>query len=62
MTEHRTLNTVIHAAFRRDLGRFDEALADLPKSPGRADELTTAWDHFSYQLQHRRGDLLLAGI
>lgn len=56
MTEHRTLNTVIHAALRRDLRRFDDALADFPAgSPGRAGELTVAWEHFSYQL-HRHHD------
>lgn len=56
MTEHRTLNTVIHAAFRRDLGRFDDALASFPAgSRRRAEELTAAWEHFSYQL-HRHHD------
>jgi hemerythrin-like domain-containing protein len=56
VTEHRTLNTVIHAALRRDLRRFDDTLADFPAgSPGRAGELTAAWEHFSYQL-HRHHD------
>jgi hypothetical protein len=56
VTEHRTLNTVIHAAFRRDLQRFDEALEHFPhRSRARADQLTAAWDHFSYQL-HRHHD------
>jgi len=56
MTEHRTLNTVIHAALRRDLRRFDNALADFPEgAPGRAGELSAAWEHFSYQL-HRHHD------
>ena len=27
MTEHQTMNTIIHAAFRRDLARFDAANA-----------------------------------
>jgi len=57
MTEHRTLNTVIHAAFRRDLWRFDHALADFrPDSTLRADQLTAAWDHFSYQLHRHHQD------
>ena len=57
MTEHRTLNTVIHAAFRRDLGRFDGALEHFPdRSRARADQLTAAWDHFSYQLHRHHED------
>jgi len=30
VTEHRTMNTIAHAAFRRDLARFDAALAVFP--------------------------------
>ena len=30
MTEHKTMNTVIHAAFRRDLARFGDALGSFP--------------------------------
>lgn len=57
MTEHRTLNTVIHAAVRRDLRRFDEALAHFPdRSRARADQLTSAWNHFSYQLHRHHED------
>lgn len=57
MTEHRTLNTVIHAAVRRDLRRFDEALAQFPdRARARADQLTTAWDHLSYQLHRHHED------
>ena len=44
MTEHRTMNTIIHAAIRRDAARFDAALATLPDgSQQRAEELSRAW-------------------
>ena len=42
MTEHKTMNTIIHAAFRRDLARFDSALAAFPGTQARADQLWTA--------------------
>jgi hemerythrin-like domain-containing protein len=48
---------VIHAAFRRDLHRFDAALADLADGHrDRADQLVAAWDHFSYQLHRHHTD------
>ncbi|WP_182523913.1 hemerythrin domain-containing protein [Nocardioides dongkuii] len=51
MTEHLTMNTVIHAAFRRDIARFDAALASFPDgSQARADQLVVAWDFFEEQL------------
>jgi hypothetical protein len=57
MTEHKTLNTVIHAAFRRDLARFDRALTGFPAgSRKRADELATAWENFAGQLHHHHQD------
>ncbi len=57
MTEHKTMNTVIHAAFRRDLERFDVALAEFPMgSRHRADGLAAAWDNFSFQLHHHHED------
>jgi hemerythrin-like domain-containing protein len=57
MTEHLTLNTVIHAAFRRDLVRFDTALATFPDgSQERADQLVAAWDNYSHQLHHHHQD------
>jgi hypothetical protein len=57
MTEHLTMNTVIHAAFRRDLTRFDSALAAFPGgSQERADQLVAAWDNYSYQLHHHHQD------
>lgn len=53
MTEHRTMNTVAHAAFRRDLARFDTALSMFPAgSQHRADQLKKAWDHFAAELHH----------
>ena len=57
MTEHITMNTVIHAAFRRDLARFDTALASFPDgSQERADQLVTAWDNYQHQLHHHHED------
>ncbi len=53
MTEHRSLNTVVHAAFRRDLERYDAALAEFPAgSQQRADDLKRAWDFFDEELHH----------
>jgi hemerythrin-like domain-containing protein len=57
MTEHLTLNTVIHAAFRRDLKRLDDALASFPEgSRQRADAIGRAWDNYSAQLHHHHQD------
>jgi hypothetical protein len=57
MTEHVTMNTVIHAAFRRDLTRFDTALAAFPDgSQERASELVRAWDNYQHQLHHHHQD------
>lgn len=57
MTQHITMNTVIHAAFRRDLVRFDQALAAFPAgSRARADQLWSAWSNFDYQLHHHHQD------
>ncbi|MDX6277897.1 MAG: hypothetical protein QOJ72_2025 [Nocardioidaceae bacterium] len=51
--EHKTMNTVVHAAFRRDLGRFDRALATFrPDSQPRADQLKRAWDNFEQELHY----------
>ena len=54
----RSMNTVIHAAFRRDLRRFDEALAGFPAgSQPRADDLHRAWQHYADQLhRHHEGE------
>jgi hypothetical protein len=57
VSEHKTMNTIIHAALRRDLRSFDHALATFPTgSQGRADELGTAWDNFAFQLHHHHQD------
>jgi hypothetical protein len=57
VTEHMTMNTVIHAAFRRDFGRFDEALATYPAGTrDRADQLAVAWENVDFQLHHHHQD------
>lgn len=49
--QHESLNTVVHAAFRRTLDRFDGALASFPDgSRQRADDLARAWDFFSHEV------------
>jgi hypothetical protein len=55
-TEIVGMNKIIHAAFRRDLARVDDALALFPYSPQPAAELTTTWDHFCYQLHRHHQD------
>ncbi len=56
MSEHQTLNTVVHAAFRRTITRFDGALAAFPDgSQHRADQLKRAWDFFEEELHHHHG-------
>jgi hypothetical protein len=53
MTEHLTLNTVIHAAVRRDVARFQYALAAFPNgSRERAAQLESAWRNLDHQLYH----------
>lgn len=53
VTEHLTMNTVIHAAVRRDLARFRRALQSFPVgSRQRADQLNSAWRHLDDQLYH----------
>jgi hypothetical protein len=57
MTDHKTMNTIIHAAFRRDLARFDGALGSFPAGARkRADQLAGAWSNFSDQLHHHHQD------
>ncbi len=47
------MNTVIHAAVRRDLGRFTAALESFPVgSEQRAKDLNHAWLHLDHQLYH----------
>ncbi|WP_332644221.1 hemerythrin domain-containing protein [Aeromicrobium sp.] len=56
MTEHLTMNTVVHAAFRRTIARFDSALASFPDgSQQRADDLKRVWDFFDQELHHHHG-------
>jgi DUF438 domain-containing protein len=53
MTKHLSLNTVIHAAVRRDLSRFNAALDAFPVgSKQRAAELQVAWQNLDKQLYH----------
>jgi hemerythrin-like domain-containing protein len=57
MTEHLTMNTIIHAAVRRDLDRFTEALKSFPDgSAERARQLMTAWRNFHKQLDDHHHD------
>ena len=54
--EHQTMNTIVHAAFRRDLTRFDAALASFPAgSRQRADQLGRAWAFLVEELHHHHG-------
>src|SRR5689334_18115550 len=56
MTEHLTLNTVAHAAFRRTIARFEGALAAFPDgNQARADQLMRAWEFFDEELHHHHG-------
>jgi len=53
-----SMNAVIHAAFRRDLRRFLDALDDFPEGSAtrRAQELHRAWQHYAGQLRaHHHG-------
>lgn len=53
MVEHHTLNTVVHAAVRRDLERLERALADFPVgSRARAEQVDAAWRFLDGQLTH----------
>jgi hemerythrin-like domain-containing protein len=53
MTQQHSMNTIIHAALRRDLDRFEGA---LNSSSPRADKLATAWQNFYGQLQQHHDD------
>jgi hypothetical protein len=57
MTEHLTMNTIIHTAFRRDLDRLVGALETFPAgSRGRADQIVTTWRNFAHQLEQHHED------
>jgi hypothetical protein len=53
-----SMNKAIHAAFRRDLGRFIDALGRFPDGDRqRAEQLATAWANFDAQLtNHHEGE------
>jgi hemerythrin-like domain-containing protein len=53
-----SMNKAIHAAFRRDLGRFIDALERFPAgNRQRAEQLATAWANFDDQLtRHHEGE------
>jgi hemerythrin-like domain-containing protein len=53
-----SMNKAIHAAFRRDLGRFIDALGRFPAGDRqRAEQLGTAWANFDEQLtRHHEGE------
>jgi hypothetical protein len=53
-----SMNKAIHAAFRRDLDRFQSALAHFPAGDARrGDDLGRAWDNFDFQLtKHHEGE------
>jgi hemerythrin-like domain-containing protein len=53
-----SMNRVIHGAFRRDLQRFEDALAAFPDGDaGQAEQLWTAWANFDDQLtRHHVGE------
>jgi hemerythrin-like domain-containing protein len=58
MPTRKTMNVIIHAALRRDLARFDEALNGFSNGyQNRADQLSAAWDNLEHQLhQHHRDE------
>lgn len=58
VAEHLTMNTVIHAAVRRDIARFIDALEAFPVgSRPRAEQLDHAWRFLDAQLEHHhRGE------
>lgn len=53
-----SMNKVIHAAFRRDLDRFEGALTTFPAGDQhRANQLGAAWENFDLQLtDHHEGE------
>src|SRR5262245_43398854 len=53
-----SMNKAIHAAIRRDLDRFLDALGRFPDGdPARAAQLGRAWDNFDFQLtRHHEGE------
>jgi hypothetical protein len=58
MAQQLTMNSIIHAAFRRDLDRFTSGLEQFPDgSRTRAEELNRAWEFYVHQLEvHHRDE------
>jgi hemerythrin-like domain-containing protein len=57
MTQQHSMNTIIHAALRRDLDRFERALSTSPSAPTpHADKLVPAWQNFYAQLRQHHDD------
>jgi hypothetical protein len=57
VSEHKSMNKIIHSAFRRDLSRFEAALRSFPPDARpRADQLTGAWKNYSFQVHHHHRD------
>lgn len=57
MASTKTMNVIIHAALRRDLARFDGALAEFPVGcKTRATRLSAAWDNLAHQLHQHHQD------
>ena len=53
MTADRSMNVIIHGAFKRDMARFENALARFPAgSTSRAAELGRAWQFLTTELHH----------
>ena len=51
--KHESMNTVTHAAVRRDIARFQQALQYFPVgSRARAEQLAAAWRFLDAQLYH----------
>jgi hemerythrin-like domain-containing protein len=57
-----SMNRIIHGAFRRDLARFENALATLADGDARrAQQLATAWANFNRQLTvHHKSEHAIA--
>jgi hemerythrin-like domain-containing protein len=51
-----SMNKAIHAAFRRDLQRLEDALGSVPDGDKeRAADLSRAWEHLAHQLHRHHG-------
>lgn len=51
-----SMNKAIHAAFRRDFQRLEDALGSVPDgNETRAADLSRAWEHLAHQLHEHHG-------